>query len=49
MIVWLMYHFIVKISTVDSEVTLLPDNQEPIYDSWLSIGNTVNNGSASSK
>ena len=37
-----LYHFIVRIATVDSDVTLLPDNQEPIYDSWLSIGNTEN-------
>lgn len=37
-----LYHFIVRIATVDSDITLLPDNQEPIYDSWLSIGNTVN-------
>ena len=37
-----LYHFIVRIATVDSDSTLLPDSQEPIYDSWLSIGNTVN-------
>ena len=29
------------IATVDSDSTLLPDNQEPIYDSWLSIGIAV--------
>ena len=37
-----LYHFIVRIETVDSDYTLLPDSQEPIYDSWLSIGNTEN-------
>jgi hypothetical protein len=37
-----LYHFIVRIETVDSDYTLLPYNQEPIYDSWLSIGNTLN-------
>jgi uncharacterized transporter YbjL len=37
-----LYHFIVKIETVDSDYTLLPDNQQPIYDSWLSVGNTEN-------
>jgi hypothetical protein len=37
-----LYHFVVRIETVDSDYTLLPNNQEPIYDSWLSIGNTVN-------
>jgi uncharacterized protein YlzI (FlbEa/FlbD family) len=36
-----LYHFIVRIATVDSDNTLLPDNQEPIYDSWLSVGITV--------
>lgn len=37
-----LYHFIVRIEIVDTDNTLLPDNQEPIYDSWLSIGNTEN-------
>jgi hypothetical protein len=37
-----LYHFIVRIETVDSDNAILPDNQEPIYDSWLSIGNTEN-------
>src|SRR5919197_2174839 len=37
-----LYHFIVQIETVDSDYTLLPYNQQPIYDSWLSIGNTEN-------
>ncbi|MFL6321072.1 MAG: hypothetical protein ACJ72Q_11410 [Nitrososphaeraceae archaeon] len=31
-----------RIETVDSDYTLLPYNQEPVYDSWLSIGNTEN-------
>jgi len=37
-----LYHFTVRIETVDSDYTLLPYNQESIYDSWLSIGNTEN-------
>jgi len=37
-----LYHFVVRIETVDADSTLLPDNQEPIYDSWLSIGIAVN-------
>jgi hypothetical protein len=37
-----LYHFIVRIETVDSDTAILPDNQAPIYDSWLSIGNTEN-------
>ena len=36
-----LYHFIVRIETVDSDNTLLPDNQEPVYYSWLSIGIAV--------
>lgn len=36
-----LYHFIVRIATVDSDNTLLPDTQEPIYDSWLSVGITM--------
>ena len=37
-----LYHFIVSIQTVDSDYTILPHNQQPMYDSWLSIGNTEN-------
>jgi hypothetical protein len=37
-----LYHFIVRIETVDSDYALLPYNQESTYDSWLSIGNTEN-------
>jgi hypothetical protein len=37
-----LYHFMVRIETVDSDNAILPDNQKPIYDSWLSIGNTKN-------
>lgn len=37
-----LYHFIVRIETVDSDTAILPDNEAPIYDSWLSIGNTEN-------
>jgi hypothetical protein len=37
-----LYHFIVRVEAVDSDSALLPDNQQPIYDSWLSIGNTEN-------
>ena len=37
-----LYHFIVRIETIDFDVGVLPADQEPIYDSWLSIGNTEN-------
>jgi plastocyanin len=37
-----LYHFIVRISTIDFDRTLIPDNQQPTYDGWLSVGNTEN-------
>src|SRR5215212_8345666 len=35
-----LYHFIVRIVTVDFDRTILPDDKQPIFDGWLSIGNT---------
>ena len=37
-----LYHFKVRIEGVDSDDTLLPNDQRPVYDSWLSIGNALN-------
>ena len=37
-----MYHFIVRIATVDFDRTLLPDDKQPIFDGYLSIGNIEN-------
>jgi hypothetical protein len=37
-----LYHFIVKIYTVDNDEAYLPIDQQPVYDSWLSIGYTEN-------
>ena len=37
-----LYHFIVRIATVDYDRTLIPDNQQPVYDGYLSVGNTQN-------
>ena len=37
-----LYHFIVRISTIDFDRTIIPDNQQPTYDGWLSVGNTEN-------
>jgi hypothetical protein len=38
-----LYHFIVKIESLDSdEASGFAVGRQPIYDSWLSIGNTVN-------
>ena len=35
-----LYHFIVRIATVDSDTGVLPADQQRIYESWFSIGNT---------
>jgi hypothetical protein len=35
-----LYHFIVRILTVDFDRAILPDDKQPVFDSWLSIGNT---------
>ena len=35
-----LYHFIVKVVTIDSDEGVLSDDQQHIYDSWFSIGNT---------
>ncbi len=37
-----LYHFIVRIVTVDFSRTILPDDQQPIFDGWLSIGAAKN-------
>jgi len=37
-----LYHFKVQISTIDFDRTLLPDNRQPTFDGWLSIGITQN-------
>lgn len=33
-----LYHFIVRIVTVDYSRTILPDDQQPTFDGWLSVG-----------
>lgn len=37
-----LYHFIVRIATVDYDTTLIPDDKQPVYDGYLSVGNTEN-------
>ena len=37
-----LYHFIVRIVTVDFSRTILPDDQQPVFDGWLSIGAAEN-------
>src|SRR5215216_5193584 len=37
-----LYHFIVRITTIDYDRSFIPDDQQPIYDGWLSVGSTLN-------
>jgi hypothetical protein len=37
-----LYHFIVRIATVDFDRTMLPDDKQPVFDGYLSIGNIEN-------
>jgi hypothetical protein len=37
-----LYHFVVRIATVDFDRTMLPDNMQPIFDGYLSVGNIEN-------
>jgi hypothetical protein len=33
-----LYHFIVRITTIDYDRSFIPDDQQPVYDGWLSVG-----------
>jgi hypothetical protein len=35
-----LYHFIVRIVTIDFDRTIIPDDKQPVYDAWLSVGMT---------
>jgi hypothetical protein len=37
-----LYHFIVRITTIDYDRSLIPDDKQPVYDGWLSVGSTQN-------
>ena len=37
-----LYHFIVRIATVDYDRTMLPDDNQPLFDGYLSVGNVEN-------
>jgi hypothetical protein len=37
-----LYHFIVRITTIDYDRSFIPEDKQPIYDGWLSVGSTVN-------
>jgi hypothetical protein len=36
-----LYHFIVRIATIDYDRSLIPDDKQPTYDGWLSVGSTM--------
>src|SRR5919109_5676298 len=33
-----LYHFIVRITTIDYDRSIIPDDKQPVYDGWLSVG-----------
>src|SRR5918992_946533 len=37
-----LYHFIVRVTTIDYDRSFIPDDKQPVYDGWLSVGSTVN-------
>ena len=37
-----LYHFIVRVATIDYDRSFIPDDKQPVYDGWLSIGSTLN-------
>src|ERR687889_658452 len=37
-----LYHFIVRITTIDYDRSFIPDDKQPVYDGWLSVGSTLN-------
>jgi hypothetical protein len=37
-----LYHFVVRITTIDYDRSFIPDDKQPIYDGWLSVGSTLN-------
>ena len=37
-----LYHFIVRVTTIDYDRSFIPDDKQPLYDGWLSVGSTMN-------
>src|ERR687896_976305 len=37
-----LYHFTVRITTIDYDRSFIPDDKQPVYDGWLSVGSTLN-------
>jgi hypothetical protein len=35
-----LYHFIIRILTIDYDRSFIPDDKQPLYDGWLSVGLT---------
>ena len=33
-----LYHFIVRVTTIDYDRSFIPDDKQPVYDGWLSVG-----------
>jgi hypothetical protein len=36
------YHFIVRITSIDYDRSFIPQDKQPVYDGWLSVGSTIN-------
>ena len=36
-----LYHFIVTIETLDFDRTFLPQDKQPVFEGWLSVGYTL--------
>jgi hypothetical protein len=43
-----LYHFIVRVATIDYDRSFIPDDKQPVYDGWLSVGSTENQQISSS-
>lgn len=37
-----LYHFVVRVTTIDYDRSFIPDEKQPEYDGWLSVGSTLN-------
>jgi hypothetical protein len=37
-----LYHFIVRVITIDYDRSFIPDDKQPEYEGWLSVGSTEN-------
>jgi hypothetical protein len=45
---WGLYHFIVRVTTIDYDRSFIPDDKQPVYDGWLNVGSTENQQISSS-